>query len=271
MLPASDIFEDMIRRFGGQLTVAVPKIEIIQNPDDPRKKKRIKSDDFHRRLMLSPSARLTPTEIIVPSDADIVNGLLTLAVLRRKKIIITNVNLNSDMMCFLNYLKSLGAELNIGDRKTENGYSLGSVTINRRDVKARRFSGGRASSLIDNIPFMAVLAALGTGTTIIRDIAEFHEWGVEPTREIADNLARIGVKCGVLNDGLAIEGSGEISGGDFGPFNNIRIALAFYMAALAGEGGSGFEGYELIENHYPEIISIFGEKVVLSPDTKAVQ
>lgn len=262
MLPASAVFEDMIRRFGGQLSITDPKVEVIQDPDDPRKKKKIKHDDFFHRLMLSPSVELTPTEIIVPADADIVNALLTLAVLRRKKICITDVNINSDMTLFLNYLKSLGAELNISDRKTENGYALGNVTINHCDVKARRFSGVRASSLIDNIPFMAILAALGSGTTIIRDVAEFHEWGVEPNQEIADNLKRIGVKCGVLNDGLAVEGRGEIRGGDFGPFNNGGIALAFYMAALAGEGGSGFEGYELVKDHYPEIISVFGDKAV---------
>ena len=66
----------------------------------------------------------------------------------------------------------------------------------------------------------------------------------------------MGVKCGVMEDGLIIEGTGEVNGADFGPFANHKIALVFYIAALVGQGVSTFSGFELITDYYPEIVSI---------------
>jgi 3-phosphoshikimate 1-carboxyvinyltransferase len=58
---------------------------------------------------------------------------------------------------------------------------------------------------------------------------------------IAENLTRMGVKCGLLDDGLAIEGRQEVSGADLLSFGDHRIAMAFSVAALAAVGPSSMD------------------------------
>ncbi len=271
MKPAGDNLEKIIFQFGGELTINEPKISIVQDPNDPRRKKRVSSAEYIKELKLPSSAKLKASQIEIPPDSDIISALISLAVLRHKEICLDGVPLNSERVDFLNYLKSAGAELKISDRNNEPAVSTGKISLKCREVKARKLSGGRALSLLENIPYMAVVASLGDGATIIRDVADFFEWGEAPCQEIAENLGRMRIKCGIMNDGLVIEGvGGEINGGDFGPFRNFRIALAFYMAALAGQGGSGFEGYEIIQKYYPEIYSLFEKSVKRVTESGAV-
>ncbi|MCX6827154.1 MAG: hypothetical protein NTV06_07820, partial [candidate division Zixibacteria bacterium] len=68
------------------------------------------------------------------------------------------------------------------------------------------------------------------------------------------HLGKMGIKCGILEDGLVIEGKSELNGGDFGLFHNREIALAFYLAALTGHGKSTFENFEIINDNYPDFV-----------------
>ncbi len=74
--------------------------------------------------------------------------------------------------------------------------------------------------------------------------------------EISSNLKRIGVKCGVFDDGLVIEGTKELNGADFGPFRNPEVALAFYLAALAGHGKSHMAQFETVEDYFQSFVDV---------------
>jgi len=117
-------------------------------------------------------------------------------------------------------------------------------------------AGEQATVLIDEIPFMSVIAALGDGTSIIRGVADYNDCGIRPFTEIAENLGKLGIKAGVLEDGLVIEGKREYAGADFGQFNDCRSALAFYVAALAGQEPSTFDNFEIVENYFPDIVKM---------------
>lgn len=253
---SSSRFEECITRFGGRMSVTEPKPELKEDPDDPRKRIRFTQADHVRELVLSPSTELRPSAIDIPVDSDAVTALLTLAVLKKKEITLKSVALNAARIRFLNYVRSSGVEISISDRKVIDGESLASIAIQGKAFKARKISGEQASALIEEIPFMAVLAALGTGTTVIRGIKEFDEWGITPFQEISVNLEKMGIKCGILQDGLVIEGAGEIKGADFHSFRNAKIGLAFYVAALAAQGWSSFENFELIAQSYPDFVTI---------------
>jgi len=58
---------------------------------------------------------------------------------------------------------------------------------------------------------------------------------------ISENLTAMGVKCGLLDDGLVIEGQAELFGADLRSFGDHRIAMAFSIAGLFGVGPSSLD------------------------------
>ena len=256
MAPAAAHLESVAGQFGISLEINEPGSKLIEDPDDPRRKIRVAAADYSRELVLSPGTEVRPAELSAPFSSDTISSFLTLAVLLKKEIILDNVLLNSERMKFLDHLKAIGSEVIIRNRKSETGLKFGTITVHCKNIKARKFAGEHTSVLIDNVPFMALMAVPGSGTTIIRGVSEFNEWGVRPLQEIAENFERMGVKCGILEDGLIIEGTGEVNGADFGPFKNRKIALIFYLAALVGQGVSTFSGFESISEYYPDFASL---------------
>jgi 3-phosphoshikimate 1-carboxyvinyltransferase len=242
ILPASNHFEKTLRLFGVNVMIKEPKYESKEDPVDPRRKIRIRSSEYRRAVTLTSSCQTEPIELNIPPDYDITTALMALAVLRKEDIAFNNVVLNSRRMGFINYLRSLGIEVNIVERKINGEFNIGRIHLRGKDIKARRISGEQ------------VISARGSGTTTIRGIGEFNIHEHLSFREITGNLERMGVRCGIFEDGLVIEGTREINGADFGPIRNRKVALAFYIAALAGKGISTFEDFDIIAENYPEMI-----------------
>ncbi|MCH9024235.1 MAG: 3-phosphoshikimate 1-carboxyvinyltransferase, partial [candidate division Zixibacteria bacterium] len=73
---------------------------------------------------------------------------------------------------------------------------------------------------------------------------------------IHHNLNLTGAKCGLLDDGLAIEGGRELSGADFVGFGDHRIVMAFSIAALSLAGPSTIDDDSPASVSCPEFYEI---------------
>ncbi len=248
-----DYVKKMIVQLGGQIEVTEAKQIWTTDPDDPRKRIKVNDIDCAREERLPASSKLIGGEVDVPGDFSGVAALSTLAVLGGISITIEKALLNRGMMKLLNYLKSSGADFSIKEKVIINGRVIGTVTIDGAKLKGRKIFGRQAAGLIDSTPFLAVMAALSDGTTILRDIEEYAEFNQSAFTEMANNLNRMDIKTGVLEDGIVIENARELSGADFGPFVNRETALAFYMVALAGVGRSFMIDFERVLDNYPNL------------------
>jgi 3-phosphoshikimate 1-carboxyvinyltransferase len=95
--------------------------------------------------------------------------------------------------------------------------------------------------MIDEIPLVAMLAAFADGTTVIRNAVELRVKESDRLAAMAHNLEAMGVSCGVMEDGLVIEGKAEPAGTDFSSFRDHRIAMACAVGALAAAGPSSID------------------------------
>ena len=163
---------------------------------------------------------------------------MTAAAITQGTVTIKNVGLNLTRTAFIDHLKIIGCEVNISDKETISGELRGTVTVTGSKLKPRKISGDTTVGLIDEIPLVAILAAFTEGTTVIRDAAELKVKESNRLEAIRHNLNLTGAKCGLLDDGLAIEGGRELSGADFVGFGDHRIVMAFSIAALSLAGPS---------------------------------
>jgi 3-phosphoshikimate 1-carboxyvinyltransferase len=131
---------------------------------------------------------------------------------------------------------------------------MGSIEVVGGKLKATEIGGAEIPTLIDEIPILAVAAALAEGTTIIKDAQELRVKESDRISAVAENLRRMGVPVEEFADGMEITGVGELKGAEINSLGDHRIAMAFAIAGLFAEGETVIKGVECIETSYPGFI-----------------
>lgn len=249
--PSRDHTERMLAELGASIEVEDIKPVLEEDPHDPRKKRQVMPADYKREIRLAANASLSGGTIDVPGDISTASYFFGLAAVSGATVTVRNVGLNPTRTEILSYLKAIGCDVKIADKHTVSGEPRGSVTVTGRALKSRRISGDTIVGLIDEIPIVAVMAAFAEGTTVIRDAGELRVKESDRLEAIAENLNRMGVSCGLLDDGLAIEGGKEFSGADFSSFGDHRVAMAFSIASMMLVGPSTIDNDEVVSISCP--------------------
>lgn len=233
-----DHTELMLKAMADGVNIRDIRPVMMPDPDDPRKKKSVMPETFKKEICVSAQARIRGGEIEIPGDISTAAFFLGAAAISGGTVTVTNVGLNPTRAAILEHLRYAGCTVNVSDKVTKSGEARGTVTVTGGALRSRKISGEATVGLIDEIPIVAVIAAFAEGTTIIRDASELRVKESDRLAAIAENLTRMGVKVGLLDDGLAIEGKQEINGADLTSYGDHRIAMAFSIAALMGVGPS---------------------------------
>lgn len=233
-----DHTELMIGALGGSIDCRVIKPIMQENPDDPRRRQRIMPETFRKETILAARTSIEGGTVDIPGDISTAAFFFAAAALSGGTVTVEGVGLNTTRTAFLEHLKAIGCKVEISDRATISGEPRGNVSVTGGTLKAVKLSGEKIVGLIDEIPIIAVMAAFAKGTTVIRDAAELKVKESDRLMAVAHNLEAMGVSCGLLEDGLIIEGKTDLGGADFKSFGDHRIAMAFSIAGLFGDGPS---------------------------------
>jgi 3-phosphoshikimate 1-carboxyvinyltransferase len=254
-----DHTELMIAAIGSGITVREIKPVATPDPHDPRRTRMTMLEPFKREISLAARATVAGGEIDIPGDISTAAFFFAAAAIGKGKIGITNCGLNPTRTAILDHLKAIGCKVTIENRHAVSGELRGTVTVEGGQLRSRKIGGERTVELIDEIPIIAVMAAFSDGTTVIRDASELRVKESDRLASIADNLGRMGVKCGLLEDGLAIEGRKELQGADFSSFGDHRIAMAMAVAALGASGPSTIDDPDIASISCPGFFDLLGE------------
>lgn len=246
-----DHTEIMLQELGEGLEVRHIKPVLVDDPVDPRKRRMEMPEPFKKEVTVSGQARLLGGLVDIPGDISSAAFFFAAAAISGGEVTVENCGLNPTRTGFLDYLKACGCKVKIEDRATVSGEPRGRVTVTGGKLKPRKIQGETTVALIDEIPIVSVIAAYTQGTTIIRDAAELKVKESDRLAAVAQNLDRMGIKCGILDDGLAIEGKIELSGADFRSFGDHRIAMAFTVAALGAVGPSTIDDDTVVDISCP--------------------
>jgi 3-phosphoshikimate 1-carboxyvinyltransferase len=226
------------------------------DPHDPRKKRIVMPEEFKKEIILPARSALSGGEIDIPGDFSTAAFFFGLAAISGSSVTVRSVGLNPTRTAFLNYLKSIGCGVDITNKTVISAEPRGDVTVTGGELKPRRLAGEDAVRMIDEIPIASVVAAFAPGTTVIRDVRELRVKESDRITAIADNLGRCGIQCGVLEDGLAIEGGNSPSGADFASFGDHRIAMAFAVASAVLEGPSSIDDESCVAISCPSFFDL---------------
>lgn len=176
--------------------------------------------------------------------------LVAAAASPKSHLLVKKVGLNPTRTGILGVLIRMGAhvsEVQLNDQAEP----MGTVEIRGAKLKGTRIAGDEVANVIDEIPILAVAAALAQGTTVIADARELRVKETDRIAAIAKNLRLMGVRVSEREDGMEITGGAELQGARLESFGDHRIAMAFAIAGLFAEGETIIEGTECVDTSYP--------------------
>jgi 3-phosphoshikimate 1-carboxyvinyltransferase len=112
------------------------------------------------------------------------------------------------------------------------------------------------AALIDEIPVLAVLGAASENGLMIRDAQELRIKETDRIATVAENFHRMGIEVEVTPDGMRIPGKQKFRAAAFDSFGDHRIAMAFAVASLAGDGASTIDNADAASVSFPEFWNI---------------
>jgi 3-phosphoshikimate 1-carboxyvinyltransferase len=224
-----DHTEIALREFGADLTVARGVITLQGRP------------------------QLTGREVVVPSDLSSASFFIVAALLvPGSHLTIHGVGLNPTRSALLDLLVGMGAKIRIPQLESQNGELIGDIVVEYSELRGGTVSGAVTAALIDEIPVLAVLGAATRDGLTVTDASELRIKETDRIKTVVENLRRLGVEAEELPDGLKVPGGQEFHAGEFDSFGDHRIAMAFAVAALRGDGESTVHGADAASVSFPE-------------------
>jgi 3-phosphoshikimate 1-carboxyvinyltransferase len=210
-----------------------------------------------RVITLEGRPALTGRDLVVPSDLSsaaffLVAGLLV----PDSNLVIQGVGLNPSRSALLDFLLATGANIQVLKIESVNGEPIGDIQVRYAPIRGGVIEKDLAAALIDEIPVLAVLGAASEEGIVVRDAGELRIKETDRIATVAENFKRMGIEVEVTPDGMRVPGKQKFRAAAFDSFGDHRIAMAFAVAALRGDGESTIENAEAASVSFPEFWGI---------------
>jgi 3-phosphoshikimate 1-carboxyvinyltransferase len=190
-------------------------------------------------------------DFTVPGDiSSAAFWLVAAAALPGSRLLIKDVGLNPTRTAILKVLSRMGAHMTEIVHQSA-GEPIGHIEIHGAELKATTIFLEEVPNLIDEIPVIAVAAALAQGRTIIRNAKELRVKETDRITTVVDNLRAMGGVVEEFEDGMEIEGGHPLHGAVIDSFGDHRIAMAFAIAGLFAEGETVIKNTDCVNTSYP--------------------
>ena len=223
--------EDMLRQFGGDLTVD------------------------GKRITINGPQKLTGQNVIVPGDISsaafwLVAGLIV----PNSRVELKNVGINETRTGILDVIRAMGGRLEITE--IDPIAKSATLTVETSDLRGTEIGGSLIPRLIDELPIIALLATQAEGVTIIKDAEELKVKETDRIQVVADALNSMGADITPTEDGMIIKGQSTLHGARVNTFGDHRIGMMTAIAALlVPDGEVELDRAEAINTSYPSFFN----------------
>ena len=167
------------------------------------------------------------------------------------EITTTGVGMNPTRIGALTVLKAMGAQITISNARTEGSEPVADVTVRSSSLQATTIRGAVIPHLIDEIPVLAVAAAMAHGQTVIGDAQELKAKETDRIATVVSALQAMGVTAEATDDGMLITGRGALNGATLASHGDHRLAMAWAVASLVATGSTTIQGTDAVDVSYP--------------------
>ena len=230
--PTRDHTERMLRHFGADVSV--------------------EQSGPGRVIRLLGHPELVAADIMVPGDPSSAAFPLVAALLAPgSRVTVAGVGLNPARIGLFTTLQEMGADLVIGNVRTQGGEPVGDVTVAYSALHGIEVPAGRAPSMIDEYPVLAAAAAVAQGRTRMRGLAELRVKESDRLSATAAMLAANGVRVEIDGDDLIVDGGAVAGGAIVETHMDHRIAMSALVLGQAAAAPVGVDDSAFIDTSFP--------------------
>ncbi|MFM2151678.1 MAG: hypothetical protein RL199_113 [Pseudomonadota bacterium] len=206
-------------------------------------------------------------DVVVPGDVSSAAFFAVAAAITGGDAVIERVGLNPTRTGAFDVLRAMGA---VVSERVEGaaGEPWGSVRIRGPIDRPVDVRGAMVPRLVDELPVLAVAAALCRGTSVFRDAGELRVKESDRIRRVVDGLRAMGAEVEEFPDGFAVEGGRPLMGARIDAAGDHRIAMAFSVAGLAADGETVIDGAEWASISYPAFYETLAS---VAPDAVGIE
>lgn len=168
------------------------------------------------------------------------------------EIRLPDVGVNPTRTGALTALERMGAQVIRENERIEAGEPVADLVVRHQPLHGIEICGDLIPLLIDELPILAVAAALAQGTTTVRDASELRFKESDRIDTVVRNLTLLGAEIEARPDGFVVRGPSVLKGNNVASYGDHRIAMAMAVAGLTAQGRTTVRGCEAAAVSYPD-------------------
>lgn len=189
----------------------------------------------------------------VAGDISIASYFITAGLLvPNSDVVIKNVGMNPTRTGILDIYKSMGAKIEILNERTSSNENVADIRVKSSSLNAVTISEGMIPRLIDEIPVIAVAAAMANGVTAIKGLKGFKIKESGRVKALVTELSKMGANVHETEDGMVIEGGKPLKGTVIETYNDYAIAMSMSIAGLIAEGETMIRKAQIVDVVFPD-------------------
>ena len=201
---------------------------------------------------------LRPLEIEVPGDPSSA-ALVVAAVLAAagSEVSLPGIGTNPLRSGFYQTIREMGAGLEtvpVGGEEEP----VGDLHVRQGPLRGVLVPAGRAASMIDEYPALAVVAAFAEGETVMEGLGELRAKESDRLSALVGGLTACGVRARVEEDRLVVVGTGRppAGGASVRACGDHRIAMAFLALGLGAEAPVEIDDIRSVATSFPGYVGL---------------
>lgn len=198
--------------------------------------------------------RVAARKLTVPGDfSSAAFWIAAVAARPGATLTVRGVGLNPRRTALLDVLKRMGALIEV-ELTEEQGDPIGTVFVRGAQLRGTEIGGDEIPNLIDELPMVAVISALATGTTVIRDAAELRVKESDRIAVTAAHLRAFGVELEEHADGMTVHGPARLHAPSepLASHGDHRITMSMALLATFADAPVRLDQVECVATSYPD-------------------
>ena len=200
-----------------------------------------------------PAILKAPGEIVVPRDPSSAAFMTAAALLvPGSRLRLPGVSLNETRTGFLSVLERMGADIDVVPFPEATAERVGEINVRHTPrLVGTTVTSEEVPSLVDEVPILALVAALAQGETRFEGVSELRVKESDRFSAIVEGLCALGVDAFAEDDTLVVRGGSSLRGATLDSLNDHRLAMTWAVAGLVTTQSVVIERFEAVQVSYP--------------------
>ncbi|MEK7234952.1 MAG: 3-phosphoshikimate 1-carboxyvinyltransferase [Elusimicrobiota bacterium] len=206
---------------------------------------------------------LRASTVRIPGDASSAAFWVVAATLAPdSELAVRSVGANVTRTGYLSVLARMGADIHREPLRGEGGEEIEDLIVSSSDLRGVNISTAEVPGLIDEVPILALAAALAAGESRFCGLGELRHKESDRLAGITGLLSSFGVNARVVGDDLIVTGVKKLNPAKIDSLGDHRLAMTGFIAGFLASGESAVKGAACAEISYPTFYGDFLERTM---------